>query len=98
MILKYLGFQIICGFQFLTAQFLKLLRNVNPFKNVTPIAIDVNSPKIKIWAIRHFFRASVRLPKLNKTSSNQSFNLVKNFENSHENNIMSILTFFVIFI
>ena len=25
--------------------------------------IDVNSPKIKIWVICHFFRASVRLPK-----------------------------------
>jgi len=43
--------------------------------------IDVNSPKIKIWVICHFFRASVRFPKLNKTSSISvtSFIFVKKF-------------------
>ena len=45
-------------------------------------AIDVNSPKIKIWVICHFFHASVRLPKLNKTSSISvtSFIFVKKFD------------------
>ena len=45
-------------------------------------SIDVNSPKIKIWVICHFFPASVRLPKLNKTSSISvtSFSFVQNFD------------------